>query len=141
MGEFTLPISISFGHCDPAAIVFYPNYFRWFDRCFHTFLAERAGGHKAICAQLGAKGIGLIDVKANFPSPAVEGDEMSLVLSIEKWSGKTLTLEYEGKVGDRAVHPKGWTHAGWRNGTSAGATRSCLLMRPKHDQPEPDGDQ
>ena len=28
---------------------------------------------------------------------------MSLVLSIEKWSGKTLTLEYEGKVGDRVV--------------------------------------
>ncbi|MBL3702813.1 acyl-CoA thioesterase [Sulfitobacter sp. BDSS02] len=103
LGEFTLPISISFGHCDPAAIVFYPNYFRWFDRCFHTFLAERAGGHNAICAQLGAKGIGLIDVKANFPSPAVEGDEMSLVLSIEKWSDKTLTLGYEGKVGDRVV--------------------------------------
>lgn len=100
---FTLPVSVSFGHCDPAEIVYYPNYFRWFDRCFHTFLAERAGGHRAICAALGAKGIGLIDLGANFPSPTTEGDELMLSMSIEEWGRKTLRLRYEGRVDDRVV--------------------------------------
>lgn len=103
MADFSLPVQISFGHCDPAGIVFYPNYFRWFDRCFHTFLLERAGGHRKLCAELGARGIGLIDVDARFPSPATEGDRMRLDMTIADWGSKTLRLDYAGFVGDRPV--------------------------------------
>lgn len=103
MADFSLDIQISFGHCDPAGIVFYPNYFRWFDRCFHTFLLERAGGHRGLCARLGAKGIGLMDVDARFPGPATEGDRMRLDMTIADWGGKTLRLEYTGFVRERPV--------------------------------------
>ena len=100
---FTLEVSISFGHCDPAGIVFYPNYFRWFDRCFHTFLLQRAGGHRLLCEKLQAKGIGLMDLQANFTSPAMDGDLMALTLSIDEWRDKVLLLSYEGRIGDRVV--------------------------------------
>ncbi|MCB1340052.1 MAG: acyl-CoA thioesterase [Pseudooceanicola sp.] len=103
MADFTLDVPISFGHCDPAGIVFYPNYFRWFDRCFHAFLQERAGGHRALCARLDAKGVGLMDVDARFPSPATEGDLMRLQMTLAEWGSKTLRLEYAGLVGGRAV--------------------------------------
>ncbi|GHF72646.1 acyl-CoA thioesterase [Seohaeicola zhoushanensis] len=103
MPDFSLDIPISFGHCDPAGIVFYPNYFRWFDRCFHSFLQDRAGGHRALCADLDAKGIGLMDVAARFPSPATEGDRMRLDMTIADWGSKVLRLEYTGYVGSRAV--------------------------------------
>ena len=33
MADFVLDVPISFGHCDPAGIVF--NYYRWFDCCYH----------------------------------------------------------------------------------------------------------
>ena len=42
--DHSLSVGVSFGDCDPAGIVFYPNFFRWFDRCFHHFLAARAWG-------------------------------------------------------------------------------------------------
>jgi len=103
MVDFTLNVSISFGHCDPAGIVFYPNYFRWFDRCFHTFLLKRGGGHRLLCEKLDAKGIGLMDVQARFPSPAMEGDEMALEMTIEEWGEKTLRLGYDGKIDGRTV--------------------------------------
>lgn len=103
MADFSLEVPVSFGHCDPAGIVFYPNYFRWFDRCFHALLQDRAGGHRAICAQLGAKGLGLMDVGARFPAPASEGDLMRLDLNLAEWGGKTLRLTYSGFVGDRTV--------------------------------------
>ena len=35
-------IRVDWGHCDPAGIVFYPNYFRWFDQCTSA-LFESAG--------------------------------------------------------------------------------------------------
>ena len=100
---FSMDVQISFGHCDPAGIVFYPNYFRWFDRCFHTFLLRRGGGHRAVCDALNAKGVGLMDVGARFPAPAMEGDVMTLDMSVAEWGSKTLKLAYEGCVGDRSV--------------------------------------
>lgn len=100
---FTLEVSISFGHCDPAGIVFYPNYFRWFDRCFHTYLRTQGGGHRLLCEKLDAKGIGLMDVNARFPSPAMEGDVMALDLTIDEWREKVLMLSYVGRIGERVV--------------------------------------
>ena len=100
---FSIDVQISFGHCDPAAIVYYPNYFRWFDRCFHTFLQDRVGGHSALCARLGAVGLGLMDVGARFPAPARECDRMTLEMSFDSWAARALRLGYTGRVGDRVV--------------------------------------
>lgn len=100
---YSIDVEISFGHCDPAAIVYYPNYFRWFDRCFHSFLQARAGGHSALCDRLGAVGLGLMDVGARFPAPAREGDMMRLEMSFAGWGARALRLGYVGRVGDRTV--------------------------------------
>ena len=101
--DHTMPVRVSFGHCDPAGIVFYPNYFRWFDQCFHEFLRARAGGHRVVCGRLNANGIGLMDVGADFPSPTMEGDAMQLHLSVVEWGNKTLRLSYTGQVDGRTV--------------------------------------
>jgi 4-hydroxybenzoyl-CoA thioesterase len=68
-------VDVTFGDCDPAGIVFYPNIFKWLDRAFHDWLRP-IGGHASICERLGALGIGLME-----------------------WGRKSVTLEYEGKVG------------------------------------------
>ncbi len=101
--DFILNVPISFGHCDPAGIVFYPNYYRWFDRCFHSFLKQRAGGHGPFCARLGAVGMGLMDTGAQFPSPARDGDEMALEMTLAEWGAKTLRLRYRGLIEGRVV--------------------------------------
>ena len=101
--DFVLEVPISFGHCDPAGIVFYPNYYRWFDRCFHSFLQARAGGHRALCARLGAVGLGLLETDARYPAPARDGDVMALQMRLAEWGGKTLRLSYSGLVGERPV--------------------------------------
>ncbi|MEX0286273.1 MAG: acyl-CoA thioesterase [Paracoccaceae bacterium] len=103
MADFTLDIPVSFGHCDPAGIVFYPNYYRWFDRCFHTFLKDRVGSHKDFCAELGALGLGLMDTGARYPAPATDGDMLRLEMTLAEWGSKTLRLTYNGYVEDRCV--------------------------------------
>lgn len=101
--DFTLEVPVSFGHCDPAGIVFYPNYYRWFDRCFHSFLQDRIGGHRDFCAGLGARGLGLIDTGARFPAPATDGDLLRLEMTLAEWGSRTLKLGYQGFVADRCV--------------------------------------
>lgn len=96
-------ISISFGDCNPAGIVFYPNHFRWFDATFHALLDRWAGGHGAVCAALGSIGLGLIEVGGTFRSPAANGDRLDLVARIVEWRGRTFRLAYEGRIGERLV--------------------------------------
>lgn len=95
-------VDVTFGDCDPAGIVFYPNIFRWLDRAFHEWLRPR-GGHGDICARLGAFGIGLIDAKAQFRRPMTDGDTVMIDITVKEWGRKTVSLEYEGMVGGVVV--------------------------------------
>ena len=36
----TIQLHVEFGDCDPAGIVFYPNYFRWMDVGTRRFFAS-----------------------------------------------------------------------------------------------------
>lgn len=109
---------VTFGDCDPAGIVFYPNTFRWMDAAFHNFLRP-FGGHEELCSKLQSIGIGLVDVSAQFSSPLRDGDKLSIdILNID-WGNKTIILTYEGRVGER--------HAFY------GKEVRCLFIRPKKD--------
>jgi len=91
---------ISFGDCDPAEIAYYPNIFKWVDTTFHDWM-RRFGGHAALCRQLDAAGIGLMDASAKFRSPLRDGDDLAVdILGIE-WGAKFLRLQYRGTVGER----------------------------------------
>ena len=98
--EHTVVQPVSFGDCDPAGIVFYPNVFRWMDMAFHDYL-RRFGGHADICRKTGSIGIGLMSATAEFRSPMRDGDRLEISLSVTRWGDRTLSLFYEGRVGDR----------------------------------------
>lgn len=93
---------ITFGDCDPAGIVYYPNTFRWMDATFHKML-RAFGGHAALCEALGSVGLGLIDASAQFKSPLRDGDDLSIYATVTDWGNKAVTIAYEGRVGDRCA--------------------------------------
>jgi 4-hydroxybenzoyl-CoA thioesterase len=96
--DHVIEIPVSFGDCDPAGIVFYPNYFRWFDRCFHDLLQVRGGGHRALCARLGSAGLGLMDAGAMFRAPVREGETIRLELRVEHWGARSVRVGYAGRL-------------------------------------------
>ncbi|KAA0913956.1 acyl-CoA thioesterase [Aquicoccus porphyridii] len=91
---------ITFGDCDPAGIVFYPNAFRWMDTALHALLRP-AGGHQVLCRKLDAVGLGLVDASAKFRHPMHDGDRLELRIAVTEWSRRSLTLGYEGSVEGR----------------------------------------
>lgn len=91
---------VSFGDCDPAGIAYYPNMFRWVDKTYHDWL-RGFGGHAHLCAELGAVGLGLIDLKAQFRSPLRDGDHLRVVMIGMDWGTRSLLISYQGLVGER----------------------------------------
>ena len=96
-------VDVTFGDCDPAGIVFYPNFFRWLDATFHRLLQERAGGHARLCQDLGAVGIGLMDVGLTFRLPVRDGQRLVIRLTGIDWASRSLTLRYLAESEGRTV--------------------------------------
>ncbi len=99
----SIQFTVDFGDCDPAGIVFYPNFYRWFDRGTHA-LAHRVGLSMAqLKAERGWICWPLVDTGAKFISPAAPGDELSLVTHISEWGRKTFRVSHVVKHGERLV--------------------------------------
>lgn len=99
MSQFETSVIVSFGDCDPAKIVFYPNYFRWFDAAFHRFCAARSCSQERFEQELGSVGAGLMEVGARFKGPARPGDALALRLEVSEWRDKSFRLAYQGAIG------------------------------------------
>lgn len=93
---------ISFGDCDPAGIVYYPNYFKWMDMTFHALMA-RHGGHAELCRSLGSRGIGLMEATLAFRSPGYEGQTIRYGIERIEWSGRAFDIHYRATEGARLV--------------------------------------
>jgi 4-hydroxybenzoyl-CoA thioesterase len=102
MNDEIFRVPVSFGDCDPAGIVFYPNILRWCDASFHTLL-RRHGGHEHLCRVLDAIGIGVAESTARFLSPLRDGDGLDISTSIAEWGRKTVTVAHSGRVEDRVA--------------------------------------
>ena len=95
MLKYTLTIQISWGHCDPAKIVFYPNYFIWFDQSAHH-LFDKAGENMGdLMDQYGVVGLPIVDAHAEFIYPSKYGDEIEVTSWISEWREKTLIVTHE----------------------------------------------
>ena len=92
-------IVITFGDCDPAGIVFYPNFYRFIDRTFHDWLRQW-GSHNKLAESVDSLALGLIDCGASFHHVVRDGDILQVNLFITEWRRKTFKVEYEAYVND-----------------------------------------
>jgi len=85
--------TIEFGDCDPAGIVFYPNFLRWMDAAsLHFFRAMGVPPWRELEAQTGIIGTPIVDVAARFLRPASYGDAIEVETTIREWRGKSFVL-------------------------------------------------
>ncbi len=85
--------TIEFGDCDPAGIVFYPNFLRWMDAAsLHFFRAMGIPPWRELEAQTGIIGTPIVDVAARFLRPASYGDAIEVETTIREWRGKSFVL-------------------------------------------------
>lgn len=105
MGRINVfPIQVEFGDCDPARIVFYPNFLRWIDAAGHAFfLAAGVPPWHELERQSGLVGTPLVDLHAKFLSAARWGDRLAIHTSIGEWRRKTFVMHHEILRGDELL--------------------------------------
>jgi 4-hydroxybenzoyl-CoA thioesterase len=92
---------VQFGDCDPAQIVFYPNFFRWMDAAsLHYFEAAGVPPWHRRTEQDGIIGTPIVDVQARFVAPATYGDRIDIETAIVEWRQKSFVMQHLVRRGE-----------------------------------------
>ena len=93
-------VEVQWGHCDPAGIVFYPNFYMWFDEASHALMEIAGINHRTLNERFGIIGCGLIDTGATFRAPARDGDILRFESSVSELTCRTFRVEHRVTCGD-----------------------------------------
>lgn len=83
-------VDVHFGDCDPAGIVFFPNFSRWMDEAsLAFFMACGVPPWRELNKARGIVGTPLLEIHTRFFKPATYGQTIEVHTSIESWAAKT----------------------------------------------------
>jgi 4-hydroxybenzoyl-CoA thioesterase len=86
---------IRFHHCDPAGIVFYPQYFVLFHELMEDWFNEGLNWRYAEFVSKERLGLPMVRVETDFLSPSKIGETLDLSLAIRRIGGSSMTLDVE----------------------------------------------
>ena len=91
--KFTTQKLVRFHHCDPAGIVFYPQFYYLLHEVQDDFLAHIGFPEHGLIA--GGHGMPIVDMKTEFLGMCRNGDELTMTLELTRIGGASLRMHYE----------------------------------------------
>ena len=97
-------VTVEFGDCDPARIVWFPNFFRWIDAASRNFFVQCSvpPWHET-AKTMGMIGTPLVDTQASFKKTASYGDVLDIHTSITEWRSKSFVQSYRIMRGEDEI--------------------------------------
>ena len=97
---FERELMIRFAHCDPAGIVFFPQYLVMLNNLVEDWFNEGLG--IAYAELLGPRRTGLptVSLSCEFTAPSRMGETVALGLAVERIGGASITLQLGCRLGD-----------------------------------------
>jgi 4-hydroxybenzoyl-CoA thioesterase len=88
-------LTIEWGHCDPAGIVYFPNYFTYFDASTNALFLRALGFNKyEMRKKYDIVGIPVVDVSARFIAPSVFGDVVTVESTIAEIKRSSFRMQH-----------------------------------------------
>ena len=97
---FARPVRIRFSHCDPAGIVFFPQYLvmtnalveDWFNEGLHIDYAHMIARRRI--------GLPIVKLECEFSRPSQMGETLTLSLGVTRIGGRSISIDIAGRCGD-----------------------------------------
>ena len=91
--KFTTQKLVRFHHCDPAGIVFYPQFYYLLHEVQEDFLAHIGFPEHGLIA--GGHGLPIVDMKTEFLGMCRNGDLLTMTLELTRIGGASVAMQYE----------------------------------------------
>ena len=86
-------VTVEWGDCDPAGMIFYPTYFSWVDAA--SWALFESVGLTPQWMKREHIAMPLVSAQCEFLAPAVQGDRCEVRSRIARFGGKSFTVEHE----------------------------------------------
>lgn len=97
-------VEVMFGDCDPAGIVFFPNYSKWMDGASLNFFRQCGlPPWRELKKTRGIIGNPLLEIHTKFMRPATYGERLQIHTSIIEWRDKVYIHKHVVKRGDEVL--------------------------------------
>ena len=90
---FTTQKRVRFQHCDPAGIVFYPQFFYLLHEVQEDFLAHIGYPEHGLIAS--GVGLPIVDLRTEFIGMCRHGEVLTMTLALSRIGGASLGMHYE----------------------------------------------
>jgi 4-hydroxybenzoyl-CoA thioesterase len=99
-----MPVAVSFGDCDPAGIVFFPNFSRWMDSASHHYFQQCGLPPWHSMPEL-PRCIGgpLLEIHTRFHVSATYGEALQVYTTVDEWRGKVFIQHHRVLRGDTLI--------------------------------------
>ena len=125
-------VTIEWGDCDPAGIVFFPNYLKYFDAATNALFLSALGLNKyEMIQKYGIAGIPLVDVGARFFIPSVFGEVVTVESTVAEIKRSSFRMQHRLLKGE-AVAVEGFETRVWTGRDPDDAAK--LKSRPIPDE-------
>lgn len=95
---------IAFSDCDPARIVFFANYFKWFDTASREyFTACGVPSWHETGLERGIIGTPMMDAQAKFLNSATYGEDIEIESFVEHWNTRSFVMRHIARRGDTVL--------------------------------------
>lgn len=104
---FIYTVRVEFGDCDPAGIVWFPNFFRWIDAASRNFFTQCGLPRwEETSRTLGIIGTPLVDTHSRFLKTASYGDTLAVQVTVKEWRDKSFVQTYRIMRDDAQGQPE-----------------------------------
>ena len=87
----TYTVDVTFGDCDPAGIVFFPNFCRWMDTASLSFFMQcGVPPWRELEKTRGIVGTPLLEINTKFVKSATYGETLLVTTHVEEWHTKVI---------------------------------------------------
>jgi 4-hydroxybenzoyl-CoA thioesterase len=88
-------VHVQFGDCDPAGIVFFPNFSKWMDASsLHFFMQCGVPPWRELVKTTGIIGTPLLEINTKFLRPATYGETLHIHTSVQEWRSKVFIQKH-----------------------------------------------
>lgn len=97
-------VTVQFGDCDPAGIVFYPNFQRWMDEAsLAFFMACGVPPWRELEKTRGIVGTPLLEIHTRFVTAATYAQVLTITTHVEVWKNRVFTQRHVVRRGETLI--------------------------------------
>jgi YbgC/YbaW family acyl-CoA thioester hydrolase len=89
--------AVRFGDCDPARILYFPNYFDFFHAAMEDFFRDRLGERYHVLLTRDRLSFPTVHLEVDFTAPVTFGDQVVVSVEVLRIGRSSVVLRYTGR--------------------------------------------